>query len=295
MKKTIRGGFLVFAGLVGAAVAAHAQATVDFSTIAFQDNFGGHAPGSTPDYISLGEWSTYPPAVVVDSGDVFGQGTENQFLQFTKARHIGIPIATGGSRFVHVGFNLIPRVLPEDPTFPDPHTSRPDHDPDNLPPLSADAGWFNINFLSPTDANPDAAARAHLTQIIMTNATIRTENVSYGAVDQLSRFDLFFNNSDEEILHMAPDGTMAALGAGMSSVWVDDGALVASFNLNRAAGTAGHPVTLVSFGIDSNWNRVVSFDMDDVFIAVPEPSTYAFLFGLAALGAVLWIRRRRAG
>ncbi len=274
-------------------VSVNAQTTVNFANVVFQDNFSGHTEGSTPDYISLGQWSTNPPAVVVDSGDLFGQGTANQFLQFTKARHIGIPISSGGSHYAHVGFSLIPRNLPEDTDFEDPHTSHPDHDPDNLPPLAADAGWFNINFLSGTDANPDATTRAHLTQLIMTNASVRTVNQSFGDVDELVHFDLFFNNSADEIQHLGPDGSIVALGAGMSSVWVNDSLLVADFNLNRAAGTDGHGINAVSFGIDSNWNRIVSFDMDDVFVAVPEPSTYAFLFGAGVFGAVLLIRRRR--
>lgn len=41
-------------------------------------------------------------------------------------------------------------------------------------------------------------------------------------------------------------------------------------------------------------NSTMNFDLDSVTITVPEPSTYAMMTGLAALGFTRWRRRTKA-
>lgn len=280
MKKTTASLLAGISVWVFAAVSSHGQTYVDFSQQLYGDNFETYDLGTYPANISIGNKGTYDPAVVIDSGNLFNSGTANQYLQFHKTRHTTMMVDFDHSEVVRLSFDFIPRNVPVEGT------------------LDKDGRWLSIPFFAdPTGTLLDNNARAQLTQLTVTTGKMRgvTGSPSFGNLDELVHFDIFFNNSIEAINYDAPDGNVHSLDTGLTAIWTDNLLLVAGYSTNRATDTLGYGVHRVGFQIDSNDNGIVTFDLDnvEVFGVIPEPSTYALLFGGFALAGALFVRRRR--
>jgi hypothetical protein len=270
-----------------AALSASLSAQVlDLSRSIAADDFNAYDPGTRPPAMTNGTNMLWSPEIVQDTGNLFGTGTDNRFLSVYKTRHINLPFFLGAEAtpVIRVSFDIIFRNNPAD-TF-------------NGTAIGTDAQWMGIDFRSQNDAN-DANVRSQITQFTPFDGQTRgtVPNVSAGSLNEVIRMDLFLNNTNAPIVHLAPDGvTEVTLQSGMSSIWTNGSVLVASHNNARTAGTIGHAIHQINFQVDSNLTRIVSFDLDNIEIygAIPEPSTYALLFGLAVLGAALVYRRRRS-
>lgn len=287
MKKTTAS--LLIAGLTVTAGVANAQTYVDLSREIFKDDFQSYEAGDRPPNVTLGAQNTYPPAIVVDTDDLFGLGTANKFLQYRKVRHSSFPVnfSSEPSSVVRVSFDFISRNMPADENY------------------DADGRWLNFTFYArDEDRVLNNNARAHATQLIVRNGTFRANatnhpavnGLSYGAVDELVHFDMFFNNSNETILYDAPGGGVEALAPLKSAVWVNGVRLVDDYNETRTGiNTEGSLIHGFAIGIDSNADGILSFDIDnlELYGVIPEPSTYALLFGALALGGAVYFRRRR--
>jgi hypothetical protein len=284
--KTLLSRSISFGGIALVAVLPSVSAQVlDISRIIAQDDFNSYSLGSRPTAMTNGLNMLWNPEIVADSSNLFGGGTDNRFLSVYKTRHISLPFALGADSapVVRVSFDMVFRNNPAD-TF-------------NGTPVGTDAQWMGIDFRSGTDSLPESTTRSHITQFTPFNTNTRGTPtiVSAGNLNAAIQFDLFLNNTNADIVHLAPDGlTEVTLLAQNSSIWTNGSVLVANFVNARTAGTVDRPIHTILFQIDSNTTRIVSFDLDNVVIygAIPEPSTCALFFGLIALGGAA-IRRRR--
>lgn len=117
------------------------------------------------------------------------------------------------------------------------------------------------------------------------------------ALGELFHFDVIVNNSADTINYNSPDGT-SSLDPGMTAVWAD-GVLSTVYDFGRDTDPALPPGEFTSFVMETFSNNPWTAYYDNVAVTegtfvIPEPSTYALIFGIGALGAVLWIRRRRS-
>ncbi len=206
-----------------------------------------------------------------DDANVFGKGTSNQILflneasglSFSFAMPSGVEVATLSYKSIVTGFASDPDVT---------ITNR-----------------FTKRFF---DSEGDTAINYGLQRVNDQEYRLRNEAERYD-VGQVYHFDAIVNNSADTITFNTPAG-QASLDSGMTGVWLDG-----EFNLAYSFGrNATAPGDLTSFVMETFSNNPWSALYDEVAITegafvIPEPSTYALLFGLGVLGTALVIRRRR--
>jgi hypothetical protein len=283
-------GFLCVASVVAFAFTmapSSAQTYVSINNLLFSEDFSSYEAGTRPTTVAEGglwETSTWggpggSVAVVQDSGNIFGKGTDNKFFQVVSTTNVNLvtPNFAVPQEVITFSFDFIGHVYSGDGNR-----------------------WVNIY--------PRAGgSTAHITSMRMYNATIRTDasnipaNPSYGGNDLPFRVVTVFNNRADTISYDRPDGVGTAdLSSSRASVWLYHYTtetwqnVLPEFVFGR---TSGFPLGDVMDNLrilqDSGFAR--SFDMDNIEIygsLIPEPSTGALLalFGLPL--AVRMFRRR---
>ncbi len=111
--------------------------------------------------------------------------------------------------------------------------------------------------------------------------------------DTFSRLDYVFNTTGDSINYDSPDG-LVALAAESSDIWIN-GALVATgITITNAGSLTGFDLRNFSNNPGATFliDDAAIFDGAVVGAPIPEPGTYALLFGGAALAVALVVRRR---
>ncbi|WP_225919216.1 PEP-CTERM sorting domain-containing protein [Actomonas aquatica] len=114
----------------------------------------------------------------------------------------------------------------------------------------------------------------------------------------LQSVEIFINDHGTNTLaYTRPDTSgVATLAANSAAFYVNGSLLGDSMGFTMGAGTTDGDATLGRFGFYSGGTNVSDFAIDNIYAsslsAVPEPSTYAAIFGAAALGLAAWRRRR---
>ncbi len=205
-----------------------------------------------------------------DDGNIFGRGTANQVLyleraagiQFTLNMPSGIDVATFSQRFYVTEFT------------------------------SGVTDRLTNRFFT-----ADGTAIVHgLQATSSTDFRIRNEDPDRFDIQTVYHFDVIMNNSPDTITYDTPAG-LQSLDSGMTAAWVD-GELSTVYNFGRTEDLP--PGEFTSFVMETFSNNIWSAYVDNVALTegafvIPEPSTYALLFGLGTLGAVVFLRRRRRG
>ncbi len=157
--------------------------------------------------------------------------------------------------------------------------------------ISVGSGEFaSVGFEVFNDANSYSALMLNSNEL---GLSIRTEGTGF------STGSTFIANDTDVILRLMWDATAQTLGAAYSL----DGSTftsVATF-LPMSQWNNGNPATSVdngfNFGVFGNSNMLAGITLGSVYAdnmsvsAIPEPSTYAALAGLGALGLAFWRRR----
>jgi len=280
----------LFPALAGAALLGTAAA-VQGQTILFQETFSNYEPGEAPKNLANGGvWTTASSGVgsvqvVQDTANLFGYGTGHQYLSIESAYSVSLigyfdnPVAVATVSFDFIGRYNNP-----------PDTTR----------------WVNIN------TRVDGAS-AHVTSPRFSNGEIRGVGTGQFANNIPLRLDTVVNNSGSSISYTGPDGISRDLANAHASVWLynyttDAWSLVSgqyTFGRQAGADAVGALLNNVQLQIDSGTtaapNQPRSMDIGNITVfdgaivgaAIPEPSTYALLFGFGVLGMALIVRRRR--
>lgn len=292
MKQMNRYGslFSALAVLAFAAAPADAQTHVNINQPLFFENFSGYAVGTPPTTTANGGlWGTATHTgpglfqVMQDTGDVFGQGTANQFLRLGSTRNLNPGLITPAfavpQEVITFSFDFIGR-------YPAGDANR----------------WLNVDARAGT-------AVAQLTSLRMSNHTIRTAtgttpaNPSYGPNDEPVRIVTVVNNRADTISYDKPDGSGTAnLSSAMSALWLYHYSTATwenvfpEYTFTRTLTSTGALMDNIRFFLDSN-TELRSFDVDNIAvfgsIPVPEPSAAA-LVGLSLPALVWFVRRRRS-
>lgn len=278
--------FTVGAALATAAASSNAQTHVTINNLLFSEDFSIYAAGTPPTTTANGGlWGTVSHTgqglfqVLQDTGDVFGQGTANQFLRLGSSRNMNLitPLFEA-QEVLSFGFDFIGR-------YPTGDANR----------------WLNVIAQS-------GSLAAHITSPRMANHTIRTAtgttpaNPSYGPNDVPVHILTVVNNRADTISYDKPDGSgIANLSSAMAALWLYHYTtetwqnVFPEYIFSRGATIElGDVMDNVRFFVDSN-TELRSFDVDNIevygSILIPEPTTGALL-GLS-LPALAWFLRRR--
>jgi hypothetical protein len=211
------------------------------------------------------------------TGAVFGSGP-NQYLSVRDATAYGFgaTLTTVETQVMTISFDLITRAN-----------------------TSAASRALNIGFYGSTGTigNPN---RTQVTSINTVTSSVTGATGSFGSHGDLSRFDIIYNNSNASISHFV-SGTEYFIPSGQSSVWVNGVHLVTHDGGGRGADASaaiGQNLGGVAFLTDNHATSRASYDLDNFMVhngasVIPEPSTYALIFGGLALAGAYLIRRRR--
>ncbi len=116
-------------------------------------------------------------------------------------------------------------------------------------------------------------------------------------LNEKNSFLFFINNTNSSVEFLNPSGSQITLDSGRYNVYVNGNSIVSNVNLgtNSAAGNnVGIQGFFFTYYGETNSGEVL-FDNFVVssFSPIPEPSTYAAIFGLAVLGLVMLRKRLR--
>ncbi len=267
--------------------------------IIFQDTFEQYALGAGPDTIEAeGPWASVSEGlrsgamrIEQDTDNVFGYGTDNRFLRIEDGFGFGMTVPGFSTNVVTLSLDFIDQRMD------------PDAVDDEGDPL-ANAERLTTQFFA---GDPAGGTRAHLFSL-QNGQEIRSGAGTYPDQTRI-RFDVVVNNDPNTITYDTPDGGTKDLGTGLADVWIADTidenfapqnyTLAAQdYNFDRG-GDGDGPIENYWFQAFSNDG--FSLDMDNLTLwddatvgqVIPEPSTVALLMGAAAMGGVLFIRRRR--
>lgn len=205
-----------------------------------------------------------------DSNNLFGRGTDNQVLFLDAAAGInmnfsmptGVQVATLSYEMYVTGFHSV-------------GTSR-------LTTRFYDEGGgtiINHGLQRRTASSADFRFRNEAERFDL--------NTTY-------RFEVVVNNSENTINVGGPDGAHD-IDSGMTAVWVN-GSLSTIYNYGQTANSVRGDIGRIAMETftDNTWSAYV----DEVSIregafVIPEPSTYALIFGLLALSGAAYVRRRK--
>ena len=112
--------------------------------------------------------------------------------------------------------------------------------------------------------------------------------------DEWQSMRIVYNHSTSEVTYV---GSSLTVPAQTYDVWVNGVRVIAGHTYNTfATGLApDSPLTSIAFGGFNNETGELFMDNMVVYAnAIPEPSTYALIGGLAVLGAAIFWRRRRS-
>lgn len=282
--------FTVGAALATAAASSNAQTHVTINNLLFSEDFSTYAPDTPPTTTADGGlWGTATWqgtvgswGVTLDTGNVFGQGTANQFLRLSSTHNLNPGLITPlfePQEVLSFSFDFIGRY-----------------------PAGDGNRWLNVDARAGT-------LSAHVTSPRMSNHTIRTDtgqlpvaNPSYGPNDVPVRLVTIVNNREDSISYDRPDGLgTALLGSAKASLWlyhydttIWENVLPEYVFARSGTVTTGAVMDNVRIFMDSN-AVYRSFDVDNIevygSILIPEPTTGALL-GLS-LPALAWFLRRR--
>ncbi len=260
--------------------------------VLFQDTFNSYTvdplnPAPPTAIADGGKWSQVitggspgtPVSIVFDTDNAFGRGTGNQILKIENAVNFGLVAdKLFSAQVITFSFDLIM----------DPVTDAQGH-----------TQFINSNQLFAGNGDVANANRAHLVSPRINTPdqeTGRFHGISassddYLTVGQLHRIDVVVNMSASEISY---NGVTLASG-GVDS-WVDGNLIHAGDVFARQAPVPGDIQSLRMGSFSNNvfsgrFDGVTIFEGGSVLAPIPEPGTYAAIFGGVLLALVL-IRRR---
>ena len=232
----------------------------------FFADFEGDEVGGLPRQISDGGvWanvSSEPGAGIVtvmqDEDNVFGFGTDNQFVRYESMNGFTMDARFPGLEVATLSFDVITRF----------------HDDDS-------GRWLNARMRS---GNQDA----HILSLRNNTRRVRGDeeigDPLYADPELPVRMNLIVNNSTDTITYTGPDGEDHDLSSEYASLWVFHYArqqwqhLISEYQRNSDA-PAGNLIDLLRFQIDSN-DPLRSFDFDNIGVtigaAITEPAEFEF-------------------
>jgi hypothetical protein len=275
----------------------HSNLVLDGFTTVFHENFNSAPTGLIADTNYRGDWAVFtggtgtggrdPLAIVADTNNFFGAGTSNQVLRSDGAkgwtltfnipeyaqqtvaafsfdmRHLGYPVLNSSATGTNETNRLTTRFFTAE----------------------GGLGGAPLNFGLQHTTTPTDGVTPPNYRVRDEAATNRTANPN-----EIVHFDVIVNNSTETFFF---NNGAKSLAPGQSAVWINGVEAVSSYAFGATAGIGGQ--TLKSFDIRSFSNNPWAAEFDNFAVsAVPEPTTYALLFGLGALGFAAYRRLRRS-
>jgi hypothetical protein len=249
-------------------------------TVLFQENFQGATLGEGPHTPNWAPWDTNFAAgtfadrsASVQSGSAFGPGP-NQFLSVQNGTNLtfGKRLTEFDANIVTLSFDYIARANSTG------YTNR----------------WVNVTFYGDS-GTIDNANRIQTVGLQSSNQQVRPTRGSFGAMNEVVQFHIIMNNSNAAI-SLFSGGSEYVVPAGQASVWANGSHLATYTETRTLANSVGMSVGGFAFVQDNNAARN-SYDLDNIVVyggaVIPEPSTYALIFGGLVLAGAFLVRRRR--